>query len=50
MRMKKCAECGNYTLKDICPCGGQTVTPAPPRFSPDDKYWKERLKARGVIK
>ncbi|MGC8816649.1 MAG: RNA-protein complex protein Nop10 [Candidatus Hadarchaeum sp.] len=43
MRMKKCKSCGIYTLKDICPsCGGQTVSPHPPRFSPQDPYGKYR--------
>lgn len=43
MRMKKCKSCGVYTLKDRCPsCGGQTVSPHPPRFSPQDPYGKYR--------
>ncbi|MGQ9787826.1 MAG: RNA-protein complex protein Nop10 [Candidatus Hadarchaeaceae archaeon] len=43
MKMKKCKVCGLYTLKDQCPgCGGQTVSPHPPRFSPHDPYGKYR--------
>lgn len=43
MRMKKCKSCGVYTLKDQCPsCSGQTVSPHPPRFSPQDPYGKYR--------
>lgn len=43
--MRKCVQCGNYTLKqDKCPtCGGKVQTPHPARFSPHDKYAKYRL-------
>ncbi|MEM1644375.1 MAG: RNA-protein complex protein Nop10 [Ignisphaera sp.] len=38
-RIKKCAQCKLYTIKDICPkCGSKTSPPHPPRFSPEDKY------------
>ncbi|MGB9724876.1 MAG: RNA-protein complex protein Nop10 [Nitrososphaeria archaeon] len=37
--LKKCPKCLLYTLKDLCPkCGSQTISPHPPKFSPDDKY------------
>ena len=38
--LRKCAECGRYTLKtDVCPyCGGKLTMPYPQRFSPVDKY------------
>jgi len=43
--IKKCFKCGLYTLEDICPkCGGQTFSSLPPRFSPEDKYGKYRIK------
>ncbi len=43
MKMKKCKSCGAYTLKDICPsCGGQAISPHPPKFSPQDPYGKYR--------
>jgi H/ACA ribonucleoprotein complex subunit 3 len=44
--LRKCAECGRYTLKtDICPyCGGKLTMPYPPRFSPIDKYGDYRRK------
>jgi H/ACA ribonucleoprotein complex subunit 3 len=46
-RMKKCRNCGRYTLMEICPvCGGKTSTPIPPRFSPEDPYQKYRIKLR----
>jgi len=40
--MRKCSECGRYTLrKDKCPfCGGSVHIPHPAKFSPDDKYAK----------
>ncbi len=41
--MRKCPACGRYTLKDTCPdCGERTVSPLPPRFSPEDRYGKYR--------
>ncbi|MCS7132069.1 MAG: RNA-protein complex protein Nop10 [Hadesarchaea archaeon] len=43
LRMKKCKNCGRYTLKDLCPnCGGKTISPHPPKFSPQDPYGKYR--------
>jgi H/ACA ribonucleoprotein complex subunit 3 len=38
--LRKCTECGRYTLKkDVCPyCGGKLTMPYPPKFSPVDKY------------
>ncbi|HJX02703.1 MAG TPA: RNA-protein complex protein Nop10 [Candidatus Bathyarchaeia archaeon] len=43
--LRKCKECGNYTLKtDTCPhCAGSVRIPHPPKFSPDDKYLKYRM-------
>jgi H/ACA ribonucleoprotein complex subunit 3 len=40
--IKKCKDCGNYTLKDLCPCGSATTLPKPPKYSPDDKYAEYR--------
>ena len=45
--MKKCAKCGDYVLVQ-CPCGGKTVNPEPPSWSEDDRYWRKRLKAKGI--
>ncbi len=43
MKMKKCPDCGGYTMKEKCPkCGIKAVNPAPPRFSPADHYGKYR--------
>ena len=46
--MRKCVNCGRYTLKqDKCPvCGSEVRVPHPPRFSPQDKYVLYRLKAK----
>lgn len=32
-----------YSMKEICPkCGGKTLSPKPPKYSPEDKYGKYR--------
>jgi len=50
VRMRKCPKCGTYTLKENCPvCGEKTVTPIPPRFSPEDPYGKYRRKLRKEV-
>ena len=42
-KIRKCINCGAYTLQEICPyCGNKTKIPHPPRFSPVDKYGKYR--------
>jgi H/ACA ribonucleoprotein complex subunit 3 len=48
----KCTECNKYTLEDDrCPyCGGKVSSPAPPRFSPQDKYGKYRRDAKRKTK
>ncbi len=47
VRMRKCPECGRYTLKEVCPeCGEKTVVPIPPRFSLEDPYGRYRRKLR----
>ena len=45
--MRKCPSCGRYTLKDRCPeCAEPTISPIPPRFSPEDRYgaYRRQLK------
>jgi H/ACA ribonucleoprotein complex subunit 3 len=45
--LRKCMPCMLYTLKDLCPkCGGATIMPIPPRYSPQDSYgeYRRRLK------
>jgi H/ACA ribonucleoprotein complex subunit 3 len=43
--LRKCEQCGSYTLKrSVCPyCGGGLKVPHPPKYSPDDKYFKYRM-------
>ena len=40
--MKRCPECGNYSLNDRCECGSLTATPLPAKYSPDDRYGEYR--------
>ena len=47
--MKKCGVCSKYTLKEIC-CDKKTNVVAPLKFSPEDKYWRQRLKAKEILK
>ena len=43
-QIRKCSECGLYTLKDECvKCNKQTMLAHPAKFSPDDKYMKLRI-------
>jgi H/ACA ribonucleoprotein complex subunit 3 len=45
--MRRCVNCGRYTLKEACPvCGSRTVCPHPPRFSPVDKYVSYRVSVK----
>jgi H/ACA ribonucleoprotein complex subunit 3 len=46
--MRKCPECGEYTLKDVCGCGSPAVTPLPAKYSPDDRYGEYRR--TGIVK
>jgi len=48
--IRKCCDCGRYTLKIKCPvCGGRTIMSIPPKFSPEDPYGKYRRKLRREI-
>jgi len=40
----KCPKCGKYTLKEFC-CE-KAITPAPAKYSPEDKYADYRRKAK----
>jgi H/ACA ribonucleoprotein complex subunit 3 len=42
LKMKKCKSCGEYTLTETCPCGGEVGVIYPPKYSPEDKYGKYR--------
>ncbi len=42
-RILKCTKCKGYTLKEKCPkCSEKTITVAPPKYSPEDKYGQYR--------
>ena len=48
--MRRCPNCGRYTFKETCPvCGGKTVVPHPPRFSPEDRFVKYRIMAKMML-
>ncbi|MBU0758630.1 MAG: RNA-protein complex protein Nop10 [Nanoarchaeota archaeon] len=42
----KCPQCGNYSLRTACKCGGEAVSPQPPKYSPEDKYGKYRREVK----
>ncbi|MBW2976570.1 RNA-protein complex protein Nop10 [Candidatus Woesearchaeota archaeon] len=42
----KCGDCGKYTMKTACACGGKALTPKPAKFSIEDKYGAYRRKAK----
>ncbi len=45
-KLRRCVECGEYTLRDKCPlCGGEVRAPHPAKFSLDDKYLFYRVRA-----
>ena len=47
----KCKECEQYTLSQTCgTCDAETVTPHPPRFSPEDRYGKYRRKLQALAR
>lgn len=46
--IRKCKNCGIYTLKLVCKkCGMETDPAMPPKFSPDDKYALLKARTRG---
>ena len=42
----KCAQCGEYAIKEKCKCGGKAVNPKPAKYSPDDKMAEYQRKAK----
>jgi len=41
--LKKCRECGAYTMRGECPaCGVKTFTAHPAKYAPHDKYARYR--------
>ena len=48
-QLRKCSECGRYTLKDECKkCNKKTTLVHPAKFSPDDKYARLRKYSRKI--
>jgi len=46
----KCLKCGQYTMKSDCPkCAERTVTPRPPKYSPEDKFGEYRRRAKKMM-
>lgn len=46
-RIRRCSNCGRYTLKEVCPdCRGETRIAHPPKFSPEDPYGEYRRRLR----
>ncbi|MGA1873791.1 MAG: RNA-protein complex protein Nop10 [Thermoplasmatota archaeon] len=42
-RIRKCGNCGKYTLSQTCrDCGSASLNTFPPRYSPEDRYGKYR--------
>ncbi len=47
MKLKKCRNCGIYTLGSKCKkCDEDTSEPRPGPFSPEDKHGKHRRKEK----
>ena len=43
-QLRKCTECGEYTLKETCKkCDKSTKSVHPAKFSPDDRYLRYRI-------
>ncbi|MDD1677744.1 MAG: RNA-protein complex protein Nop10 [Methanomicrobiales archaeon] len=41
--IRRCPYDGTYTLHPICPlCGSATRLAHPPRYSPQDRFWRYR--------
>ena len=48
--MRKCPNCGDYTLKETCQkCGIKTKNPNPAKFSLQDNYGEYRRKLKKEI-
>lgn len=46
-KIRKCPQCKSYTLRELCPyCNTKTISPHPPRFSPEDRYVEYRVKMK----
>jgi len=41
-----CKVCKKFSMKEVCECGMKTISPKPPKYSPDDKYASYKRKAK----
>ncbi|MCQ2078768.1 MAG: RNA-protein complex protein Nop10 [archaeon] len=42
-QLRRCPSCGRYTLLSDCAiCSAKTISPIPPRYSPEDPYGNYR--------
>lgn len=44
--LKKCEKCAKYSLSQKCSCGGEMLSPHPPKYSVGDKYASYRRKEK----
>ena len=43
MALRRCPQCGDYSLAEACPrCGRPTERAGPARYSPEDRYGQYR--------
>jgi len=50
-KIKKCPSCEEYTLGNHCnECGGKTINPKPPRYSPEDRFGEYRRRQKECLK
>lgn len=50
-RIRKCRECGRYTLSEKCPeCGSGTGNPRPAAYVPSDPYAAYRRQYKAAMK
>jgi len=45
----KCTQCGIYTMKQVCKCGGKAIKNVPAKFSPEDKMGEYRRRVKKGI-
>ena len=44
LEILRCPKCSSYALTAQCACGGERLSPKPPKYSPEDKYAAYRRK------
>ncbi|MAF36708.1 ribosome biogenesis protein [archaeon] len=38
----QCPKCSEFTLKEVCSCGGKPINPLPPKAKLNDRWGKYR--------